>query len=539
MSAKGWLDRAPGDRWLVLQPPAWVPFAWWALLLGSVIASAVGEPVTVCTVAQPCQPDGVFPVVVALAGIAASVVWWEPATALVAGLAYGALAAAFDPSTPGRCAGLVLACASAGGLAALRAIRARQAQVADDAAAAAPVTVGFAPAGEEIRPRRWVSWWVPAVGVAGLLLVGGAVAGYVAQTTAEEAHVARAERTDARVVSLTGQDYRRVFELQDGPRAGQRVRVEVAEELDLDGDWVVLLDPQDPSWARLASEPKGYTYWFGWVALGGFAVAWSAVRAGSGLRDTRRPRTVAAHWVRITPKGRADLALAGSTRPVATVSLAGAAGAPGGAAEPALVSGRVAPGSWVAITTREGPLPVSGPLQARYRWRPLDFRSPEVHPRVAAAADRGAAVLPVLRQLFSLGLGVLVLSFALGDVGPAWHAAHGKGTAGSLTVTSVSCGGKGPCHHYGSWRSSDGAQSLTDVEIVGASADVGQSLPAYYEGDDEVVFAPGWTGLVESSFYLAIGAGFLLAPFGGLLGAFLLRRHPPTGRHARGRRSGG
>ena len=79
----------------------------------------------------------------------------------------------------------------------------------------------------------------------------------------------------------------------------------------------------------------------------------------------------------------------------------------------------------------------------------------------------------------------------------------------------------------------DGHDVLADVELVGDSADVGQSVPALYEGQGEppdAVFAPWWTGLTENAFYLALGLGFFLEPLGRLVGAFALRRRPPTGR---------
>ncbi len=93
----------------MLQPPVWVPFAWWALLLGSVVVSIAGDPGADCSTASPCQPDAIFPMVVALVGIAVVAFWWEPVAALAAGAGYGGLSLAFDPSTPGRYAGLVVA----------------------------------------------------------------------------------------------------------------------------------------------------------------------------------------------------------------------------------------------------------------------------------------------------------------------------------------------------------------------------------------------------------------------------------------------
>lgn len=113
----------------MLQPPVWVPFAWWAILVASVVASMVGDPGAVCTIAQPCQPDPVFPMAVALLGIAAVAFWWAPVAALFAGLGYAALSVGFDPSVPGRYAGVVVGAAALGGLATLRALRAKQAEL--------------------------------------------------------------------------------------------------------------------------------------------------------------------------------------------------------------------------------------------------------------------------------------------------------------------------------------------------------------------------------------------------------------------------
>lgn len=69
------------------------------------------------------------------------------------------------------------------------------------------------------------------------------------------------------------------------------------------------------------------------------------------------------------------------------------------------------------------------------------------------------------------------------------------------------------------------------------TADVGSSIPALYEGDGETpdtVFVPGWKGFTENGFYVAIGLGFVREPLGRWLGAFRLRRQPPSGRHSRG-----
>jgi hypothetical protein len=157
---------------------------------------------------------------------------------------------------------------------------------------------------------------------------------------------------------------------------------------------------------------------------------------------------------------------------------------------------------------------------------------------MGAIADRTSGVGSALRQVFFVAFGCFLLWFAVGQVGPTWNAARGRGIPGSFTVTSEDCGGRGSCTHYGNFRSNDGRRSFADVELVGDSAEVGHSVPALYEGRGEVpdtVFAPGWAGLTENAFYLAIGLGLFLTPLGRLLGAFMLRRRPPTGHHAQGR----
>jgi hypothetical protein len=532
-------DREPLNQWLMLQPPIWVPFAWWAILAGSIVASVVGDPGTVCTVARPCQPDSIFPMAVALVGIAAVAFWWAPAAALSAGLGYAVLSIVFDPSVPGRYAGLVVAMASVGGLAGLRALRAKQAEVADAAASVdrTPPAVTALHVGSA-RPRGWAAAAVPAAGVAGLLLIVGSMLGYQAQTAAEQAHVDGAERVSARVVTPADGDYEQLFELESGPRAGQRVSIEVAEELDQGSEWAVLLDPQDPTWSRLVSEPKGHTDWFGWAVLGGFVATWALLHVLARRRASRQDHAPVPHLVRVTRDGRANLTLADSARPVAWVRLGDGHTSPSGrsANAVALIRGPVADGSWVSIQTDAGSLPVVGPVRAARRWRDLDF-DVDAHPRLAAVTDRTPGIGSALRQGLFVILGCFLLWFALGQVGPTWNAAHGRGVAGSFTVTSEDCGGKGPCTHYGNFRSNDGRYSFTDVELVGDSADVGRSVPALYEGQGEPpdsVFAPRWTGLAENAFYLAIALSLFLEPLGRLLEAVVLRRRPPTGRHARG-----
>jgi hypothetical protein len=191
----------------------------------------------------------------------------------------------------------------------------------------------------------------------------------------------------------------------------------------------------------------------------------------------------------------------------------------------------------VSITTKAGPLPVVGPLRATQRWRDLGVGTDALSPRVAATLHRTRGAGAALRQILFVAFGCFLLWFSLGQIGPTWNAARGQGAPGSFTVMTEDCSGRGPCQHYGNFASNDGRNSFKDVEIVGASADVGSFIPALYEGNGETsdtVFAPGWKGFIENGFFVAIGLGLVLEPLGPLLGAFLLRRRRPSGRHSAG-----
>ena len=121
----------PPESWLSLQPPIWFPVAWWAALALSIVVSMVTDPLPACTAQTPCQPDAVFPLVVALAGISAIAIWWFPLTALAAGVGYGVLGILFDPSIPGRYAEALAGCVALGLLVTIRALRAKQADIAE------------------------------------------------------------------------------------------------------------------------------------------------------------------------------------------------------------------------------------------------------------------------------------------------------------------------------------------------------------------------------------------------------------------------
>lgn len=167
---------------------------------------------------------------------------------------------------------------------------------------------------------------------------------------------------------------------------------------------------------------------------------------------------------------------------------------------PAVVHGPVADGGWVSITTEAGVLPVAGAVQPLRRWS---------------------------------WLGVAVLGFSVQDLSPSWDAAHGRGVPRHFTVTSAECGGRGGCTYLGTFRSTDGRYTFSDVELVGDSGKVGDSVPVLYEGDGETpyaVYARGWSAFVGTVFLVVVS----LAMIGESIRRVLTWRLRPSGRHAVG-----
>lgn len=538
-----------------MQPPIWVPFAWWATLVGVIVASTVGDPAPVCSTAAPCQPDAVFPLAVALMGVAALAFWWFPRTALAAGLGYAILGVAFDPSVPGRYAAATLAALAAGCLAVSRAIAARQAQLARESAIGEP-TPSWAVAPTDGGPRLagGVTWLTVAAGLCGLVLAAAAVTAYQVQTAAERVHLARAVPAHARVLTHVDDDYRQVFAVQDGPEAGRQVRIGVADELDMGTVWNVLIDPVDPTWTRLVSQPKGYTDWFGWALLGVIVAGAAAARLVSALAARGRRDEGSLHQIRTYGDLTVELLLRGHRQPVATVRLGSLTHSPPpGAQVAALVRGPVAAGSWVSISTGKGGLPVVGPLVAQPRWRPVT-----AGPRLAALIERlggphggrvrgttsRTVVTDGLRGIGQVFVGVITVAGAcvlfwlgLHQAGPAWAAAHGDGVPGLVTVTRESCGRWG-CHYSGDFVSRDGQYRFADVDLVGASGPVGSTVPVLYEGHGarDAVYGHGWGGLVEAGLFVGMALVFGGSSVYGAAGYVAQRRQPGSGRHARRRR---
>ncbi|MFZ2503929.1 MAG: hypothetical protein WAW88_14795 [Nocardioides sp.] len=520
-------------EWIALQSPIWVPYLWWAILVGSIIASMSGDQGGPCSVEAPCAPDAIFPLVVALVGMSAAATWWLPITGLAVGAAYGLLGALYDPSAPGRYAGALTACVALGLLLFIRSLRGKQADVAAEASMTAALSEAPPPNARRKTPSFGrISATVLGAGGLGLLVLIGSVLGYRHQTRVEEDHLSRATTVQARVITWTDSDFHQAFRIESGDRSGARVSIEVFEELPRESVWPVMLDPEDPSWARLVSEPKGYTWWFGWALVGGSVALWSL--GFLWLRWRSRPRETPGVTIEIDLRGdTAALILPPGGKRIAMVDLAGL---PRGGAtrrvRSATVRGPIADGAWVTIETKDGPLPVDGPMRSVELWRGNLLPSFVLSDRANSLWDHLAGALFALWHGLLVTLGGVVIGFALWQAGPAWAAAHGEGVPGSILVTSESCGKR--CSYYGDFRSDDGRHVFKDVELIGASGDVGSSIPAYYEGDSPnptEVYAPGWGGLLESGFFLGLGVFIGGASLLRLLETFARRRRPPTGRH--------
>lgn len=525
---------ASATEWLSLQPPIWVPFLWWAMLVGSIIANMNGEAGPACSVEAPCEPEAITPVVVALVVLSAGTLWWFPITGLAAGAAYGALMALFD-GTPGRYAGALAATVALGLLLFIRALRAQQAHVAASNTTTGGPTRTTPPAERTTTSRLGLSSRAAlGAGTLGLLLLSGSLAAYVHETREENAHLDRAHTVQARAITGTDNDFRQVFEIETGDRVGEQLPIEVvAEPLPRGSVWPVLLDPADPTWARLVSEPNDETFWFGWAAIGGCTALWCLAFLAMRRRSRFPREPVLALEVDLRDDSAA-LILPPSRRPVAMVSLSGhPPSGRFGRVHPAIVGGTVADGSWVSLECNGELLPVDGPVRAVDLWREVMLPGPLSGDRANAGWERLLGAAFMLWHGFLLALGASAIVYGSMLAGPAWAAAHGRGVPGSLTVTSESCGKS--CDYYGDFRSDNGRYVFKDVNLIGDSGPVGSKVPAYYEGDDPnpaEVYGHGWGGVASAGTFL--GAGLFLAgpSLLRLLDSFTKRGRPSTGRHA-------
>jgi tetratricopeptide (TPR) repeat protein len=142
---------------------------------------------------------------------------------------------------------------------------------------------------------------------------------------------------------------------------------------------------------------------------------------------------------------------------------------------------------------------------------------------VPAGTDRPqGTVLPdtrwfrVLRWVVGIGIAVTALccgGFAAVDIGPDARAATGKGTPGTIVLTTKDCF-NGKCDWYGDFTSDDGRMRFPGASMqegVPAGAKVGDRLPALDTGARDGVFPrTGSTEWVYAAMFLGFSLFILL-----------------------------
>jgi hypothetical protein len=125
-------------------------------------------------------------------------------------------------------------------------------------------------------------------------------------------------------------------------------------------------------------------------------------------------------------------------------------------------------------------------------------------------------------------IAVCGLLFGASDVGPAWQAKRGGGTAGTFIAAREDCHRRS-CSFHGSWMAADGSRTRADVILYDEpdSLRVGGTAEAVDSGARKGVFAAtgGSTYLLVTGFTLA-GAAAGLGWIVFVLRAVLRRRTP-------------
>jgi hypothetical protein len=273
-----------------------------AVLLAHLAAFAVavvsdGLRPYVCTAAVPgpCAPEPDFSLALPFLLGAVALLWWAPYAATACSVAFAALDVVFDDLVWANVAFVVAAGIALAHARALHGVCAHQRAVWRRLQRQAGVPVS--------RPRVSRRAHGPLDSVARLrvlgvvVLVTAAVACvllYDRAANAEQRHLLRAQRVEATVL---GWDDDGGLRLRPAPAAesGLPDVVTVPDavgEYDTGATVVVLADPQDSSWLRLASEPVDDTWWW---TLAVIAVLGAALLGARELRGRTHRGHLAEH----------------------------------------------------------------------------------------------------------------------------------------------------------------------------------------------------------------------------------------------------
>jgi hypothetical protein len=522
-------------EWVAAAPRRWPRWILTGLWIAAFIVSMESDDEP-CTTADltVCGPDLAFSVSITFCFAALVLVWWRPLVAAVCAVVFAGADIAFDYLWQAKVSWSVVAVAFVLYAAHLRSSAVRQRRMAHEASV--PLVTRPQVAVRLPPLNQWQVGMAVASFVLVLVVVGTAI-GYLQAVARDADHVRGSEVVAATV--LTDED-------DDGY---QRVRVTsvpegVPAELDiyfLDvpdvGEGVsIRVDPDDLSWTHPVAEPPDRTWWVT-IALGALVLAALLLERLVSMRARQR-------WLGSEPfasgvpvraadrGGELRLRSLDSSRPLARLDSdtpfeeERAAGWSLGPTLPdTYLVGDVRDGGWAMLTRGAQVIVPRGPLLAEVDV----LRERVVGVELRSMKEMAAVVGYVLGIVLGCGL----VWFGITEAGPSWAASQGRGVPGKLVVTDESCSKS--CDYYGTFTSDDGRYVFRDVNIVGDGDEVGETVPALYQGrgeEPDAVYAPGWNGLFEAGLFVAMGGGLVLGCAGALAEPYLLRR-PGGGRHER------
>ena len=297
----------PAERarsWSRATAPRFLPFVVLVSEVSGGVARVDGEGNAPCSPQDPslCGPQLGFSLAFVLLVGSVVLQWARPLFACALGVAFCAYEVGYDNPLAAKAFSVSLfVCLAVGAW--VTVCRQRQRNLAGEAGAG----VSFTPVAPPAAHGRW-GWsdlgalfpldasalralvaFQPARVVVSLLLVlasGGCGLVYHGAVVAEDAHLSRSVRVDARVADGPddAQTFTPVVDVPGAARAAELIPLEWYPE---GSTQPILLDPRDDDWARLVAEPDDQT---GWLVAAGCTLLLALVLASSEL-SVRRSRT--------------------------------------------------------------------------------------------------------------------------------------------------------------------------------------------------------------------------------------------------------
>lgn len=503
---------SPLSRWVVL-----------GLGVAGLVAGVAGAPEAMCTPLDPCTANDIdsFGVFLGLLALSFVGLWLWPAAGALLGIVAAVVDISYDPSIPARWVYAAYAVGCLHLLLGLRRSRRAQRAVLEEVPKQA-VVASHVPVVASGRQVWAVGLWLGAgAAVVVALLAFGAFAGAKAS---DAEHRERAVKVTGTVVSGWDDDLNQRVSVD---RAGlpEHVPLSASWELPRGTEVQLLVDPTDPTWAEIPSDPYDHSPWLG-LGIIGLGVAFGAL----GLIGMRR--WITSHHlmegiaveVSVGPGGDAQLRPTDGGEPFASFRT-GSPSAPlsGGRVRrriewvPAVVVGDLRDRGWVKVFTDTGVITPGTPVRAiRSEDGELGLPIPVPPAAEARLRRRWSSLrdrLPAGREVGLVGVGLLIAGTSMTMLPDAIAVAAGDGVPGTLTITTEECGKS--CSYSGDFRSHDGTYVFRDVYFAG-SGEIGSTWPAVYVGSGEEpaeVYQPGNAALRTSGFFSLAGLGAAAYPF--------------------------